>query len=70
MKVFLKCLIVIFAIAIAIGESKSKSVKKRIYNLNPSVGHRKIKNFNENMSATSYIKCRYLSSRLEIIIFF
>ena len=59
MKVFLKFFIVIFAIAIAVGESKS--VKKRIYNLNPSVGHRKIKNVNENMSATtSYIKCRYL----------
>ena len=56
MKVFLKCLIVIFAIIMAVGESKS--LTKRIYNFNPSVGHRKIKTSNENIRSTSYIKCR------------
>ena len=66
MKVFLKFFIVIFAIAMALGESKT--LKKRIY-FNPSLGHRKIKNFNENIRSTSYIKCRYFfkSSHLEII---
>ena len=57
MKVILKFFMVIFAIAMALGESKT--LKKRIYNFNPSLGHRKIKNFNENIRSTSYIKCRY-----------
>ena len=56
MKGFLKSFILIFAIAIAVGESES--LKKRIYNFNPSVGHRKIKTSNENIRSTSYIKCR------------
>ena len=56
MKGFLKSFILIFAIAIAVGESES--LKKRIYNFNPSVGHRKIKTSNENIRSTSYIKYR------------